>query len=187
MINFPYFFSSLQVFHRDFCSPIVKKTYFRFDKAHFRFNFDSLSKIKRSLNDKLVFLVNYGFSEQKTAHFRFSWLHFRFEFYLKMFAFLLRTFCNSVISKIRLLSVKKIQLPVDFGRSAGYFFITIFCVKFLRSLLNFREIQLQISPLKRKKPFCVGGKFFKIFFFVNYDYLTHFTQLTKFSANSDNF
>ena len=61
-------------------------------------------------------------------------------FYLKMFAFLLRTFCNSVISKIRLLSVKKIQLPVDFGRSAGYFFITFFSVKFLRSLLNFREI-----------------------------------------------
>ena len=28
-------------------------------------------------------------------------------FYLKMFAFLLRTFCKSVISKIRLLSVKK--------------------------------------------------------------------------------
>ena len=85
-------------------------------------------------------------------------------FYLKMFAFLLRTFCKSVISKIRLLSVKKIQLPVDFGRSAGYFFITIFSVKFLRSLLNFREILLQISLLKRKKPFCVGEKFFKFFF-----------------------
>ena len=29
--------------------------------------------------------------------------------------------------------------------------------------------------------------FFLIFFFVNYDYLTDFTSLTKFSARSENF
>ena len=112
-------------------------------------------------------------------------MHFRLDFYLKMFAFDSRKVCKKLIHKIRLLSVKKIQNLVDFDCSAGYFLITFFPAKLWSPCLILEKSNHKLALTAKNHVLRRPKIFWK--FFVNHNYLTYFTTLTKLTANSNNF
>ena len=84
-------------------------------------------------------------------------------FYLKMFAFLLRTFCNSVISKIRLLSVKKSNFRSTLGARQDIF-LSLFSLSNFWGPCWMSEKSNYKLALKAKKTVLRKWKILKNFF-----------------------